>query len=56
MIGAIGDDGHGLFGIEANENDVLGGSDSESPSGDALESGRSAATPSPEPRQGTSPP
>ncbi|MCB0864483.1 MAG: penicillin-binding protein 2 [Solirubrobacterales bacterium] len=29
MIGAIGDDGHGLFGIEANENDVLGGSDGE---------------------------
>lgn len=29
MIGAVGDEGQGLFGIEANEDDVLGGTDGE---------------------------
>lgn len=29
MIGVVGDDGAGLFGIEANEDDVLRGSDGE---------------------------
>ena len=29
LVGAVGDDGQGLFGLEQSENDVLGGTDGE---------------------------